>query len=403
MTLCQRSKVILRNVPSAVTPASSTSTSTGPSSLRTLSNAARVDSQSATLPSDAWTSNPCARMSAIHFPCAGNPARSPPRRGILPGTSACRSACRCRPSRLSCKRVFLPWSPPGSCSLQGLYRTCSESPPNVSDAINDSLFPAPIAVGSSLGFGGRSLRFFADSTRERDRGRQAISPRGHSTETLDLFARGRSEPRLSAPTRARSALAQLSAAGGTQTLGGVLWRLGKGNNRRPLARPLPQRLLPDACADGRCRLPGPRWYIVDELGACQRARGDGFVAGFTRATVQARANPGIGFSKRSSAAKFARRDSTSMAAGCRSTTGTNCSPGCSTPTCIAETRRSRLPRLSQPTSRRSLAPLDHMQMKAVLDRIRRHERIFRRALCAHRPKRWLALAERFHHTPSWIR
>ncbi len=77
MTLCQRSKVILRKVPSAVTPALLTSTSTGPSSLRTLSKAARVDSQSATLPSEAWTSCPSARMSAIQRSLRCEPGPQP--------------------------------------------------------------------------------------------------------------------------------------------------------------------------------------------------------------------------------------------------------------------------------------------------------------------------------------
>ncbi|MNL78896.1 hypothetical protein D3C87_2053890 [compost metagenome] len=54
MTARQSSAVIFRNSPSRVIPALLTSTSTGPSSFVTRSKASTVESQSDTLPTDAW-------------------------------------------------------------------------------------------------------------------------------------------------------------------------------------------------------------------------------------------------------------------------------------------------------------------------------------------------------------
>ncbi|MOA61902.1 hypothetical protein D3C78_1871630 [compost metagenome] len=54
ITARQSSALILRNRPSRVMPALLTSTSTPPSSAVTFSKAFTVDSQSDTLPTDAW-------------------------------------------------------------------------------------------------------------------------------------------------------------------------------------------------------------------------------------------------------------------------------------------------------------------------------------------------------------
>ncbi len=60
ITASQSARVILRNTTSRVMPALLISTSTSPTSALTLSNAALVESQSATLPSEAMKSKPSA-------------------------------------------------------------------------------------------------------------------------------------------------------------------------------------------------------------------------------------------------------------------------------------------------------------------------------------------------------
>ena len=54
ITASQSSRVILRNMRSRVMPALLTSTSIGPCSAFTLAKAATVESQSPTLPTEAW-------------------------------------------------------------------------------------------------------------------------------------------------------------------------------------------------------------------------------------------------------------------------------------------------------------------------------------------------------------
>ncbi len=67
MTARQSSRPILRKTPSRVIPALFTRMSGLPCSALTLSNAALVDSQSATLPTDAWNVYPSAFCSSSHF------------------------------------------------------------------------------------------------------------------------------------------------------------------------------------------------------------------------------------------------------------------------------------------------------------------------------------------------
>src|SRR6266702_8185009 len=77
ITAVQSSCVILRNTTSRVMPALFTSTSISPTSALTLSNAALVDSQSPTLPSDAMKSKPSAFCSSSHFTRRGEVGPQP--------------------------------------------------------------------------------------------------------------------------------------------------------------------------------------------------------------------------------------------------------------------------------------------------------------------------------------
>ncbi len=77
MTACQASLLIFWNVPSRVMPALLTRMSIGPISARALSKARLVESQSETLPSEACTLKPSARISASHRSLRVEPGPQP--------------------------------------------------------------------------------------------------------------------------------------------------------------------------------------------------------------------------------------------------------------------------------------------------------------------------------------
>ena len=82
MTASQSALLILRNTPSRVMPALLTRISIGPTSRVTFSNAATVESQSATLPSDAMMLKPFSFISPIQRSLRGE-------LGPQPATTVC--------------------------------------------------------------------------------------------------------------------------------------------------------------------------------------------------------------------------------------------------------------------------------------------------------------------------
>ena len=77
MTACQASLVIFWNMPSRVMPALFTRMSISPTSARATSKARLVESQSETLPSEAWMLQPSARISLSQRSLRAEPGPQP--------------------------------------------------------------------------------------------------------------------------------------------------------------------------------------------------------------------------------------------------------------------------------------------------------------------------------------
>ena len=220
---------------------------------------------------------------------------------------------------------------------------------------------------------------------------------------------------LPAPPRARPPPAWLPAAGRPRPQRRAATAAGR---RETIAGHSLGHYL-TACSADACRRPGDpeclrpsAAYIVAELGACQRARGDGYVAALHPPTTESSGatEPGTPRHRGDRARRHPLRPLLpERLLGARSTTGTSSFAGparrrhgTARPTEAARRSPRRWPPIIERIAR---AARCGAQMQAVLGhRIRRHERGPGRGFTSRTgERRWLAVAERLYQSASSIR